>query len=113
MGLNWQQKPGVNHVGEFQVSGHVLPVAASTKVSLNYVGSSITATASGGNGTLTFYDGNDQTGAITIKEGATVRFTGKFLKFSTGGNTTALVEVTNIPKENYTVPRFGILSGSS
>ena len=111
MSQNWM-KPGVGHVGEYQASGHVLPVAASTTVNLNYVASSITACASGGPGGLTFYDSAGQTGAITIKDGSSVRFTGKFKKFATAANTTAVVELTNIPAADYTPPRFGILSGS-
>ena len=112
MGTNWP-KPGINHVGEFQSSGHVLPVAASKTINLNYIASSITATASGGPGALTFFDADAGTDAtIVIKEGSSVRFTGKFKKFSTGANTTALVECTNIPATSYTPPRFGVLSGS-
>ena len=111
MATNWP-KPGTNHVGEYQVSGHVLPVAASKTVNLNYIASSITATAQGGTGGLTFYDSVGESGAILIKDGSSVRFTGKFKKFATAGNTTALVELTNIEASAYTPPRFGILSGS-
>ncbi len=111
MSQSWP-RPGIGHVGEYQVSGHVLPVAASTTVNLNYVASSITATASGGAGSITFYDSADETGAISIKDGSSVRLTGKFKKFATGANTTAVVELTNIPASSYVPPRFGILSGS-
>ena len=111
MSQSWP-KPGVGHVGEYQVSGHVLPVPASTTVNLNFVGSSITAAASGGAGSVTFYDSVDETGVITIPSGGSIRFTGKFKKLATGANTTALIELTNIPASSYEPPRFGILSGS-
>lgn len=111
MSQSWP-KPGVGHVGEYQVSGHVLPVAASTTVNLNYVASSITATAVTSNGSITFYDSSDETGSVTVPAGTSVRFTGKFVKFATAANTTAVVELTNIPASSYTPPRFGILSGS-
>ena len=111
MSQNWP-KPGVGHVGEYQVSGHVLPVAASKTVNLKFVASSITAVAQGGTGTVTFYDSSDESGALSIKDGSSVRLTGKFVKFATGNNTTAVVELTNIPASSYVPPRFGILSGS-
>jgi hypothetical protein len=111
MANHWPRS-GINHVAEYQASGHVLPVAASKTVNLNYIASSITATAEGGTGGLTFYDSVGQTGAISIKDGSSVRFTGKFKKFATAANTTALVELTNIRADDYTPPRFGILSGS-
>ena len=111
MSQSWP-KPGVGHVGEYQVSGHILPVAASKTVNLKFVASSITAVAQGGTGTVTFYDSSDESGALSIKDGSSVRLTGKFVKFATGTNTTAVVELTNIPASSYVPPRFGILSGS-
>lgn len=111
MSQNWP-RPGVGHVGEYQVSGHILPIAASTTVNLKFVASSITAVAEGGTGTVTFYDSADESGALSIKDGSSVRLTGKFIKLATGANTTAVVELTNIPASSYVPPRFGILSGS-
>ena len=105
MALNWPQS-GVNNVAEFQASGHTLAVGASTTVRLKFVASSITVSAGGGAGSVTFYDGSHNSQAFSLASGATARFTGKFLTFATGGNTSALVEVTNIPSGSYNVPDF-------
>ena len=58
MSLHWQ-KPGVNHVGEYQASGHafVIPDSATDReVNLKYVASSVTVTCTGAGDKITFYD---------------------------------------------------------
>ena len=111
MSLNWQ-KPGINHVGEFQASGHTLVVTGSASViKLRYVGSSITFTntkdyiaGAGNNLDLTIYDGQHVGTAFTLRPGATARYKGKFLTFNVQVGMDAIVEVTNIPSASYHPP---------
>ena len=67
MALNWQ-RPGINHVGEFQSSGHVLAVAGSgSPVLLNYVAKSITFTnAAVGVKVITLYDNGSNAASFNL-----------------------------------------------
>lgn len=104
MATNWPQ-PGINHVGEYQASGHVFVVTGSTaNVFLKYVASSITVSAHGGDSSVTFFDSSHTGGTFALKEGHTARFTGKFLTFNVASLATALVEMTNIPSASYLPP---------
>ncbi len=104
MATNWPQ-PGLNHVGEYQASGHVFVVTGSANtVFLKYVASSITAAASGGDSSVTFYDSSHTGGVFSLKNGDSARFTGKFLTFKVAANGSALVEMTNIPSASYLPP---------
>ena len=106
MSLHWP-KPGVNHAGEYQVSGHTLVVTGSSdRVYLNFVASSITLSNAHASSNLdfTFYDGNHEGQAFTIPNDETVRFKGKFLTFNVPVGMDALVELTNIPSGAYDVP---------
>ena len=116
MGTNWP-RPGINHVGEYQASGHIFvqPAAAQNKiVTLNFVAKSITFTnahASGAQDVL-FYD-SDGAATITFSIGAstTVKIDGKFLKFQLAGDDiSAFVELTNIPATGYDQPAFSVLA---
>ena len=106
MGTHWP-KPGLNHVGEYQVSGHTFVVTGSANITyLKYVASSITATSKhdSSNNTITFYDSGHSACAFTMKDGASMRFTGKFLTFKVAQNCDALVEITNIQSSSYNPP---------
>lgn len=106
MGQNWPT-PGVNHVGEYQSSGHLFPVNGSSDiVQLKFVASSITFTEAG---VFTVYDsGHNPSTAITVE--AACRLKGKFLTFKTTGD--AVVEITNIPSGSYIPPLFTQITGS-
>ena len=104
MALNWPQTTGVNLVGEYQVSGHLLPVSTTNAdVNLKYVASSITAVAAGN---ITFYDGSGNTRVVAVAAGT--RIVGKFIKFKNAG--AVVVELTNIPAHLYTPPDFSDLA---
>lgn len=108
MATHWPP-PGINHVPEYQSSGHTLAVAASQDVRLKFVASAITATCGASAGSITFYDGEHNAQAVTVGQHSSIRFTGKFLTFSTAANTTAVVEVTNIPSGSYVPPTFAAM----
>jgi hypothetical protein len=106
MSSNWH-KPGINHVGEFQVSGHTFVVTGSGNViDLNYVASSITVSADGADKEITFYDTSGGSAAFTVPTNTTCTFKGKFLRFAVPAGADALVEVTNIPSSSYRAPTF-------
>ena len=115
MAINWQ-KPGINHVGEFQMTGHILPVAKNSDnqtVHLNYVAKAITFTNEDSSvGNIKIYDrfGVAST-TVSIGAGETVKVDGKFLKFEiVGDHISAMVEVTNIPSGSYHQPSFATLA---
>ena len=115
MAGNWQ-RPGVNHVGEYQASGHVLVVAQQSgnqTVNLSYVAKAITFTNSHGSASqfVKLYDnGGASSKDFYVGPGQTVKIDGKFLKFFVDGdNISAVVELTNIPSGSYTQPTWGIL----
>jgi len=106
MSQSWP-KPGVGHVGEYQVSGHVLPITGSSAIiNLNYLASSITVSAVGGTAEITFYDSGSNAVGHTVPSDGTIRFTGKFKKFKVASPGDALVELTNIPASSYNAPIF-------
>ena len=95
MSIQWQ-KPGVNHVGEFQVSGHMFPVTGSGAIiKLNYVASSITMGGTAGD--VTFYDEKHQGMTVAMAAGSTVN--AKFLTFNNAQP--CFVTLTNIPSASY------------
>ena len=103
MGLQWQ-KPGINHVGEYQASGHTLVITGSAKiVRLNYVASSITLSATA-DATASFFDSSHVAMPFPLKSATTATYKGKFLTFNIPINMTALVSVTNIPSASYVPP---------
>jgi len=103
MATHWP-KPGINHVGEFQVSGHTLVITGSAQtIYLKHVASSITVSATN-DAELTFFDGRHEGMNYTVPADTTTSFKGKFLTFKVPANMDALVEVTNIPSSSYNVP---------
>lgn len=107
MSQSWP-KPGVGHVGEYQISGHLMPIKGSANtVTLQYVASSITFTESGG--TFKVFD-HQHTGSATMTISAPCRVKGKFLTFISTKD--AIVELTNIPSGSYAPPLFSALTGS-
>ena len=94
MSIRWPQ-PGVNHVGEFQASGHVFPVTSSAVIKLNYVASSITMGSTAGN--VTFYDSAHEGQVFPMAAGATLK--AKFLTFAAAQD--CAVTLTNIPSASY------------
>ena len=106
MSQSWP-KPGVGHVGEYQVSGHVLPITGSAAIiNLKYIASSITVSAIDNDAEITFYDSGSNGVALTVPTDSTTRFTGKFKKFKVASPGDALVELTNIPASAYNAPIF-------
>ena len=106
MATNWP-KPGINHVGEYQASGHTLVITGSSKIIyLSHVASSITLanTHASNNLNFTVYDSSHEAMGFTVPNDTTVRFTGKFLTFNCPADMDALVEVTNIPSASYLIP---------
>ena len=101
MSQSWP-KPGVNHVGEYQVSGHILPITSASTYNLKYVASSITAVAAGN---ITFFDGGGTSRQVAVTAGT--RIVGKFVKFTNSAN--VVVELTNIPATQYLAPNFADL----
>jgi hypothetical protein len=109
MSLHWP-KAGINHVPEFQVSGHTLVITGSSEtIYLTHVASSITLSADGADKEVTFYDGGHTGIAFTVPQDTTARFKGKFLTFSVPAGADALVEITNIPSSSYSVPTFAAM----
>ena len=103
MSLNWQ-KPGINHVGEFQASGHTLVVTGSSnKTHLKYVASSITLSATA-DATAIFYNGSHEAMDFDMKASTTATYKGKLLTFKIPTNMSALVSITNIPSASYDPP---------
>tara|TARA_B100000900_G_scaffold399907_1_gene402979 strand:+ start:1881 stop:2204 length:324 start_codon:yes stop_codon:yes gene_type:complete len=100
--------PGINHVGEYQLSGHLIPIDGSSNiVKLKFVASSITFTESGG--TFTVYDG-EHNASTAVAVSAPCRIKGKFLTFKTTKD--AVVEITNIPSGSYVQPLYTEITGS-
>ena len=116
MGTNWP-KPGINHIGEFQASGHTLVVTGSSnRISLKYVASGITftntknyVTNDANNLSLSIYDCNHQQTTFTLRPGSTANYKGKFLTFQVPTNMDALVSITNIPSASYVPPSGSML----
>lgn len=103
MSLYWP-KPGANHVGEYQASGHTFVVTGSSNIiKLKYVASSITLSATA-DATASFYDSSHVQMQIPMKASTTATFKGKFLTFNVPTNMNALVSVTNIPSASYLPP---------
>ena len=103
MAQHWP-RPGINHVGEYQASGHSLVITGSAKtIYLKHVASSITVSATSA-ADLTIFDGLHEGFGFTVPENATATFKGKFLTFKVPANMDALVEITNIPSGSYRVP---------
>jgi hypothetical protein len=101
MSQSWP-RPGVNHVGEYQVSGHILPITSTATHNLKYVASSITAVAAGD---ITFFDGGGASRTVAVTAGT--RIVGKFIKFTNTAN--VVVELTNVPAGDYLAPNFSDL----
>ena len=110
MATHWPNKPGINHVGEFQVAGHTLAITGSAEtIYLTHVASSITLSADGADKEVTFFDGGHTGIAFTVPQDTTTRFKGKFLTFKVPAGADALVEITNIPSSSYNPPTFAQL----
>ena len=108
MGLQWQ-KPGPNHVGEYQASGHTLPITGSSDtIYLKFVASSITLSATA-DATASFYGSDHVAMNFPLKASTTSTFSGKFLTFKVPANVNALVSVTNIPSASYSPPSGSML----
>ena len=95
MSTQWP-KPGVNHVGEFQASGHMFPVTGSgVNIKLKFVASSITMGGTKGN--VTFYDEKHEGQTVEMAAGSTIN--AKFLTFNNAQ--ACFVTLTNIPSASY------------
>ena len=111
MGLQWQ-KPGINHVGEYQASGHTLVITGSSEdntIYLKYVASGITVSAINADVDVTFYDSDHIARAFTVPIDSTASYKGKFLTFKVGNGADAVVSVTNIPSASYVPPSGSML----
>lgn len=104
MPLKTQHHPGINHVGEFQASGHTFVVTGSSNViRLKYVASEITLSATS-DASFTVYDSSHNGFAFPLKGSTTAHFKGKFITFNVPTNMSALVSLTNIPSGSYIPP---------
>lgn len=106
MATNWP-KPGINHVGEYQASGHTLVITGSSKtIYLNHVAKAITVsnTHASNNLDFTVMDSSHVHMPFTVPNDTCVRFEGKFLTFHVSASMSAIVEVTNIPSASYLIP---------
>lgn len=109
MSLHWQ-RPGVNHVGEYQASGHTLVITGSAnKIFLKYVASGISLSAINADVDVTFYDSDHRTHSFTVPIDSTAAYKGKFLTFKVAAGADALVSVTNIPSASYLPPSASML----
>ena len=113
MSLHWQ-KPGVNHVGEYQASGHAFVMPDSTtdrEVNLKYVASAVTVTCTGAGDTITFYDGEGVARSIDLSAAGTYTFNVKFVRLGLTGSSTnamgAVIALTNIPAASYEPSKWG------
>ena len=97
--------PGIGHVAEYQASGYTFCVptgSGARTVELNYVSRAITISASASTVAVEFFADDNSSSTFTFAGGAgTVRFEVKCKKFafSGAGNTSAVVECTNIPAD--------------
>ena len=114
MAQHWP-RPGVNHVGEYQASGHTLVVAQQNgdqTVDLRYVAKAITFTNSTTSAeTVKLYDSASASSKdFYIGANQSVKIEGKFLKFKiVGNNISAVAELTNIPSGSYLQPAWSEL----
>jgi len=108
MGTNWP-KPGINHVGEYQASGYLLPLSGSTNIRyLQQVASGISF-LDDGNFTVFDETGDDGEGVRAIKSGMFIK--GKFLTYTC--TVPHIVEMTNIPAASYAAPTLASLVSDS
>lgn len=105
MATHWPT-PGINHVGEYQASGHTLILTgSSTIVQLKYVASEgVFSNTSGGAADVTIYDSAHFASAFTLADGATAHFKGKFLTLKVPTGVDAMLAITNIPSASYIIP---------
>ena len=104
MGTNWQ-RPGINHVGEYQASGHTFVVTGSAHIiKLKYVASGITVSAIDADVDVSFYDSDHVARAFTVPIDSTASYKGKFLTFNVAAGADAIVSITNIPSASYIPP---------
>jgi len=109
MSQSWP-KPGIGHVGEYQVSGQILPLTGDGSViNLAKVASGITLSAPSSDSTVTFYDGSGNTSVFVVPAGSSVYLRGKFKKLSIDNNGYAIVELTNILSSMYKPEDFADL----
>ena len=105
MSASWP-KPGIGHVAEYQAAGYAFCVPSGTgarTVNLEFVSRAITVSASANNVTVEFFADDNSSSTYTFVGGAgTARFEVKCKKFALGGagNSSAVVELTNIPADS-------------
>ena len=117
MATHWP-KPGVNHVGEYQASGHTFVVTGSDDlIKLKYVASSISVTAgsdaSAANRQIKFYSSDHVGDILQMPTNSTIDFKGKFLTFEMSTDLSALISITNIPSASYNPPSGSMYFHSS
>ena len=101
MSSSWP-KPGIGHVAEYQAAGYAFCVPTGTgarTVDLEFISRAITVSASANNVTVEFFADDGTSSTYTFVGGAgTARFEVKCKKFALGGggNSSAVVELTNI-----------------
>ena len=106
MSIQWQ-KPGINHVGEYQSSGHVFVVPTGGgpfNVTLVNVSSAITVYNDNADAQVTFFSKGDVPKTINLESVGQHRFNVKCIKFqltSSAGNVGAVAELTNIPSGSF------------
>ena len=112
MALQWQ-KPGVNHVGEYQVAGHTYisdRTSGNNTINLKFLSSKVTIIAEVDALDVTFTDGGGNTRAIRLPAGThTFNIKCKQIAFGNSKAHSAVIACTNIPATEYTAPNFTVL----
>tara|TARA_B100000674_G_scaffold497387_1_gene530988 strand:- start:1423 stop:1779 length:357 start_codon:yes stop_codon:yes gene_type:complete len=106
MGLHWQ-KPGLNHVGEYQASGHAFVVPTSSgnqRIDLDFVASGVTVFNSNAGAKITFFDSNNLEKHVNLEAVGSHTINVKFIRMQltgSSGNTGAICQLTNIPAGDF------------
>ena len=106
MGTHWP-KPGLNHVGEYQASGHAFAVPGGTgnkRIDLDFVASGVTIINANAGAKVTFFDANGLDKDILLSPVGTHQFNVKFIRLQltgSGGNISAVCQLTNIPAADF------------
>ena len=106
MALNWQ-KPGINHVGEYQISGQAFAVQSDTndkRIDLKFVASGVTVCNANAGAKVTFFDSQNAGKDVILGAAGSHNFNVKFIRLQltgSSGNIGAVCQLTNISADNF------------
>lgn len=107
MGTHWP-KPGLNAVGEYQVSGHAFAIpstggAGNRRVDLDFVASGVTVCNATATDKVTFFDANGLEKHVVLGAAGSHNFNVKFIRIQLTGsaNIGAVCQMTNIPAADF------------